>query len=335
MRSLAARGAFAVLLASLAALEGCGSCSGGSSNVNKIEAMSAALERDDTAALSGVIEKLPRCEDAEPVALGDKQPSPRDSKCLTDIANALGSKRGFNPSPPDQAAAATAAVMLMREGRGDFVAHLDNWLNAMKNGKGAGADALRLAVAKRMAEVAPKVGKKIEDDATAAGVMKEIVTAIPGACPTYQLLGAGKDPTKLAPELSSEHSYCVQHDLTRREGPGASYGAGMMRALEGSLAAWRETERALRLGLSNTSPGVKATLENRLKVIEPATQAIATKKLESASPQAAVTFMGEVHAEAGILLWKGAGGEAGVDAGPPSPPPLRRPLSLPSAAPSK
>lgn len=314
-------------------LGGCNSCSGGPS-VNKIEAVASALERDDTAALKSVIDPLPKCEDAEPVAVGDKQPSPRDAKCLSDIANALGSKRGFNPSPPDQAAATTAAIMLMREGRGDFVAHLDNWLNSMKNGKGAGADALRIAVAKRMSEVAPRVGRKIEDDATAADTMKAIVTALPGACVTYQLLGSGKDPAKLPPELSAEHAFCVQKDLSRREGPGASYGAGMMRALEGSLAAWRETERALRLGLSNAGPGAKATIENRLKVIEPATQAIATKKGESTTTQAALTFMGEVHAEAGILLWKDAGGEAGVpEAG--SPPPLRRPLSLPSSAPTK
>lgn len=335
MRSLAGAAASAGAFFALACGPlGCSSCSGGGSGGNKIEAMSSALERDDAAGLKNIVDGLPKCEDAEPVAVGEKQPSPRDSKCLADIANALGSKRGFNPSPPDQAAATTAAVILMREGRGDYLAHLDNWLNSMKNGKGPGADALRLAVAKRMAEVAPRVGKKIEDDATAAGVMKEIATAIPGACATYQLLGAGKDPAKLPPELTPDHSFCVQHDLTRREGPGASYGAGTMRALEGSLAAWRETERGLRLGLSLASPGAKATLENRLKVIEPATQAIATKKSEATTTQGTLTFMGEVHAEAGILLWKDAGGEAGVpEAGAPAP--LRRPLTMPTGAPTK
>lgn len=320
----------AVLSIALAILPGCKSCSGGPT-MNRIEAVESALERDDAAALKDLVDALPKCEDAEPVAVGDKQPSPRDSKCLSDIANALGSKKGFNPSPPDQAAATTAAIILMREGRGDYVAHLDNWLNSMKNGKGAGADALRLAVSKRMTEVAPRVGRKIEDDATAADTMKAIATALPGACPTYQLLGAGRDPSKLAPELTPDHAFCVQHDLSRREGPGPSYGAGMFRALEGSLAAWRETERALRLGLANANPGPKATLENRLKIIEPATQAIASKKSAATATNAALTFMGEVHADAGILLWPDAGGEGGVpDAG--SPPPLRRPLLPPGAA---
>ena len=81
-------------------------------------------------------------------------------------------------------------------------------------------------------------------------------------------------------------------------------------------------------------PGAKATLENRVKVIEPATQAIATKKSEATTTQGTLTFMGEVHAEAGILLWKDAGGEAGVpEAGAPAP--LRRPLTMPTGAPSK
>jgi len=291
----------------------------------KIEAVRDALERDDAAAVKAATESYPMCADAEPVALGAGQPSPRDKGCFADIAAALGSKKGFNPSPPDQAAAATAAIVLVREGRGDYLAHADNWLASLKNGKGPGPDALRLAVAKRMAEAAPRVGRKLDDDAAARDAMKAIAGAVPGACPTYALLGGGRDPKSLPPELSAEHAACVHKDLARREGPGPSYGEGIFRALEGSLAVWREMERALRLGLANTAEGPKATLENKLKIIEPATQAIASKKIAVASPAAAVTFLGEVHAEAGIILWKDAGGAdaATADAGPP---PLKRPL---------
>ncbi len=316
------------IAACVVAAAGCESCSG--SNANRLAKLADALEKDDAAEVKSAVSGLPECADAEPVALAPGQPSPRDTECLARIATALGSKKGFNPSPPDQAAAATAAVLLVRDGRGDWIAHVDNWLGSMKNGKGPGADALRLAVAKKMAEVAPRVGRKIEDDATAIDTLKAITAAIPGACPTYALLAAGRDPAKLSPELSSEHAACVHKDLARREGPGSSYGAGIMRALEGALAEWREAERALRLGLANVGPGAKATLEGKLKIIEPATQAIATKKIDATAPQATLTFLGEVHADAGIVLWKDAGGpDAAVDAAP-TPRPLRMPLPAPS-----
>ena len=236
---------------------------------------------------------------------------PRDTACFAEIASALGSKRGFNPKPPDQAAATTVAIVLLRDGRGDWVAHSEDWLGSIKVGKGSGPDALRLAVARKMAEGAPKIGKKLDEDKDALEAMKAVASAIPGACPTYWLLGAGIDPSKIAAEHSADHAACVHRDLARREGPGSSYGAGTFRALEGSLALWRETERALRLGLGSAAPGAKAMIETKLKVIEPATQAIATKRIAAASPPAAVLMLGEVHAEAGIPLWKDAGADGG------------------------
>jgi len=285
----------------------------------KIDAVRESLEKDDAAAIASAVEGYPSCADAPPVALLPTQPSPRDTGCFAAIADALGSKRGFNPKPPDQAAATTVAIVLLRDGRGDWVAHSEDWLGSLKVGKGSGPDALRLAVARKMAEGAPKVGKKLEEDKDALEAMKAVASAIPGACPTYWLLGSGTDPSKIAAEHSADHAACVHRDLSRREGPGSSYGSGTFRALEGSLALWRETERALRLGLANASPSAKAVLERKLAIIEPATQAIATKKVASASPVEAVQMLGDVHADAGIVLFKpkDAGAEGGADAGPP------------------
>jgi hypothetical protein len=311
---------FALAAAAAVTLAGC------KGPMAKIDAVREALEKDDAAAISSAIEGYPACADAPPVALLATQPSPRDTGCFAAIASALGSKKGFSPRPPDHAAAATVAIVLLRDGRGDWVAHSEDWLGALRNGKGSGTDALRLAVARKMAEAAPLVGRKLEDDKDALEAMKAVAGAIPGACPTYWLLGSGTDPSKLATEQSAEHSACVHKDLKRREGPGGSYGAGTFRALEGSLALWREAERALRLGLPNTAGAARATLEAKLKTIEGATQAIASKKIGTASPEATVVMLGDVHADAGIMLWKGAGdsgaeggadgGAAGADAAP-------------------
>jgi hypothetical protein len=280
----------------------------------KIDAVRESLEKDDAAAITSAVDGYPACADAPPVALLPGQPSPRDTGCFAEIANALGSKKGFSDKPPDHAATTTVAIVLLRDGRGDWVAHVDEWLGSLKTGKGSGPDTLRLAVARKMAEAAPRVGKKLEEEKDALDAMKAVAGAIPGACPTYWLLGSGTDAAKIPAEQSADHAACVHRDLGRREGPGSSYGSGTFRALEGSLAVWRETERAQRLGLANASPAAKAMLETKLKVIEPATQAIATKRIASASPPEAVLMLADVHADAGvpIIRSKDAGAEGGA-----------------------
>lgn len=282
----------------------------------KIEAVRDALVADDATALRESVAGYPTCIDAPPVVVPPGKPGPHDAGCLAEIANALGSKRGFLPNPPDHASATTAAVVLSRDGRGDWFAHVDTWLSDIKSGKGTGHDVLRLAVARKMAEAAPSVGRRIDDDATAKAAMKAIVGAIPGACPTYWLLGSGVDPNTIAPEHSADHSACVHKDLARREGPGGTYGSGLLRAAEGALALWREAERALRLGLPNAEPGPKAVLEKKLSIIEAATRKIETAKVESTTPSSVLSFMGDVHAEAGVALFKTR--DAGSDAGGPA-----------------
>jgi len=286
----------------------------------KIDAVRDALVADDASAIRDAVAGYATCSDAPPVVVPPGKPGPHDDGCLAEIANGLGSKLGFQPNPPDHAAATTAAVVILRDGRGDWLAHADTWLGDMKNGKGAGHDALRLAVARKMAEAAPIVGRKIDDDEAARAAMRAVVGAVPGACPTYWLLGSGADPKTIPPEHGADHSACVHKDLSRREGPGGSYGEGTFRALEGALALWRETERALRMGLPLAGPGPKAMLEKKLAVIEEATRKIETKKLDTTIPSAMLGFMNEVHAEAGVPIV-----DAGTDAARPGPPPLRFP----------
>lgn len=282
----------------------------------KIESLRDALVADDAKAIESATADLPKCADAPPVAVAPGKPGPRDTACLADIANALGSKKGFAASPPDQAAATTAAVVLVREGRGDYVVHADAWLGVLKTHRGVGPDALRLAVARQMAIAAPSVGKKIDTDAEARSALKAIVSAVPGACPTYFLVGNDVEAAKVPPELTADHAACVQKDLARREGPGATYGEGTFRALEGALSIWRETERALRLGKDFAAPDVKAVLEKKLAVIEEATRKIDPKRDPNATNLAALQFMGEAHADAGVRLWrpKDAGADGAADA---------------------
>lgn len=284
----------------------------------KIEAVRDALEKDDAASIKSAVEGYPACVDAPPVAVMPTQPAPRDTACFTDIANALGSKKGFSITPPDQAAATTVAVVLLRDGRGDWVAHVDNWLSALKVGRGTGHDALRLAVARKMAEAAPLVGRQLDAEPAALAALKAIAGAIPGACPTYWLLGSGTPSASIPSEHSSEHAACVHKDLQRREGPGGSYGEGTPRAMEGALALWRETERSLRVGLPLAAPAAKAVLDGKLKTIEAATQAIKTTKLAMTVPATTTEMLGDMHADAGVVLFPDAGANKN-DAGAPKP----------------
>jgi hypothetical protein len=120
----------------------------------------------------------------------------------------------------------------------------------------------------------------------------------------------------MAPTLHPDHSACVQRDLARRDGPGGTYGSGVFRAAEGAAALWREEERALRMGVANASPGAKKRLTEALAVIEPKTAAISLKKVTSGEDQALNAILGDVHADAGVVLWKpDAGAAATSDAG--------------------
>lgn len=260
-------------------------------------------------ALAEATKDLPACKDVDP-AKG------AEAECLANLANAMGSKKGFSAQPADQASAAAVAVLVARDGLGYAIPRPDAWLDLLKNGKGAGVDALRMAIASGMAKEAPVVGQKTEDEAVARKMMRAVGQRIPGACPTYELLGSGKDNEKLAPELRAEHSTCVVKQLAFRDGPGARYGSGVFRATEGAMALWRETERALRLGLEHASQDTKDRVTKDLAIIEPATQKIGLKRDTSTISADVMKRLGEAHAEAGVPIVRDAGApkEAGADA---------------------
>jgi hypothetical protein len=286
--------------------------------MSKIDAEKAALVSGDADKIREATSGYPPCGE-QPYVAGK---SVYQDSCLSDIANALGSKEGFVATPPDNAAAATAALVLLRDSRGDAFTHTETWLNDLKSAKGTGHDALRLAVAKKMEEAAPIVGKTIEGDDAARAVMRAVVGAIPAACNTYYLVGNGAPLEKMPSPLHPDHSACIQKDLSRREGPGGMFGRGIPRALEGALSLWRETERALRLGLAVSDEETKAIVDKKLTtVIEPATHAIKTKyDNEEKALNDTLKAIQAVHAEAGATPGQGA---------PPAPS-LRLPAPLAS-----
>lgn len=235
--------------------------------------------------------------------------------CLTSLADYMGSKSGFHSDKPDQASCAAMAVALVRDHRGDVSPDPTPWLTMLKSGQGAGVDALRMAVATEMARVAPDVGVKAEDEATATKLIAAVAHSVAGACDTYGAIGRREPLDKMVPELHPDHSACVQRDLSRRDGPGGRYGANTFRAAEGAAALWREEERSLRMGLGASGPNAKKLVTEKLAVIEVATMKISLKKVESAEDEMLNAMLGDVHADAGVMLWKGDAGAA--DGGPP------------------
>lgn len=271
----------------------------------KIEALRDALAAGDAKATASATEDFPRCSDP-----GGK---PTDEGCLKELAAAFGSKAGFSSKSPNQAAVAAVALVLTRDGHGDWIPNADTWLGSIRSGSGAGPDALRLATMRRMVDAAPLVGKKLEDEKDARAMMRAVAGAIPGACPTYAMLGNGIEEAKLAAELSPDHSACVQKDLSRRDGPGGSYGEGVWRAAMGASTLWREAARALRLGLSSADAKTKAALEAKLTDLDAASTKLDVKRVEA--DRSALGYIGDVHADAGYVLWKTDAGADGGDAG--------------------
>lgn len=267
---------------------------------SKVGSLRDALIEDDVARAAAVVD-APACADAG---------------CFDGIARALGSKNGFQAGDPDQASAAAVAVVLVRDRRGDLVPEADRWIAATTLARGFGADALRLAVAHGMAEMAPRVGKRIDDEAEAARMAHDLAGVLPGACETYVLLGAGDDAAlaKLPPNKQPEHSPCVQRDLERKDGPGAAYGTGVWRAAAAIVALWKDEARALRTGLAEADEAVKPALQAKLAVIDAATAKIALKAVVPAGNTASDVDGGsrskEVQGVHGVLPGATAGAPA-------------------------
>ncbi len=268
-----------------------------------IEQLRDALADDSLERVNELTKTVPAC--VPPV----RAPPPQG--CLPESATALGSKTGFSVSPPDQASAAAVALLLVIAKRGDWVPLADSWIDAMKIGKGAGADALRLSVARGMAEVAATVGKPVLEDVDAVALLKAIATAIPGACATYAALGDGAAEEKLPPEMTPDHDPCVQKDLGRKEGPGGKYGVGLWRGAAGAVALWKEEIVALKTGMALMEGKPKETLAKKLAVIESATS---KSTLKPSAPRVNEAIDLAV-AHAGVLKAGANAADGGVDAG--------------------
>jgi hypothetical protein len=204
----------------------------------------------------------------------------KDATCVDALASAFGGKHGFDAHDPDNASAAAVAVLLVRDGRGDLAQDADRWIAAMTMARGDAADALRLAVAHGMAALAPRIGKPIDDDKEATAMVHDVAAALPGSCPVYVAM-ASTPPEKMAPADRPDHAPCVQRDLERKDGPGASYGYGVWRAAAGVAALWKDEARALRAGLGLASPSTRAMVEKKLAVIDAATAKIDLKKVDA------------------------------------------------------
>jgi hypothetical protein len=70
------------------------------------------------------------------------------------------------------------------------------------------------------------------------------------------------------------------------------------------MALWRETERAIRLGLDRTEGKVHDKLVQDLAIVEAATLKIGLKRDPSTIAADTMERLGEAHAEAGVPIWK-------------------------------
>lgn len=239
-----------LVVAALASLAGVGCRS-------KVTKLRDALVDDDGARVAHVVD-TPPCTDAS---------------CLDAIARTLGARSGFNSNDPDQASAGAVALVVVRDRRGDLVPDADRWITAMTQAQGSGADALRVAVARGMADVAPRIDRT-DDEAEVAKQMHAMAGVLPGACAAYARLGP---IDALPPGQRPERSPCVLRDSERKDGPGAAYGRGVWRAAAGALALWGDAARALRAGLQSMAPAARPAVESRLAAIDAATARAAPK----------------------------------------------------------
>lgn len=199
--------------------------------------------------------------------------------CAPDVAKSIGG--GFDEKKPDQISAATVALIVARDKRGSAVGAPDVWLAAMRKATGPGADALRLATGLAMSRVADKNAHALESDADGRAFLADVAASIPGACKTYEALGSGANPDGMQPADSPDHAACVQRDLSRKEGPGGTYGQGLFRGAAGALALWKAATAALHEGDALMKGDAKSALDKRLATIDAATPKIAPKTVEA------------------------------------------------------
>jgi hypothetical protein len=258
--------------------------------------------RDALAHGESVTRMGPICPPAVVTAL--PAPGHEYDACLAQIATWMGSKTGFHFDPPDQASAATAALFVARDQRGEWVPAADAWLFTVRTGVGPGADALRLAMAETIAESAGALPLPLKSDDDARALMRAVASSMPGACDTYARLGTGTDVNAGPPERTADHSACVQKDLERTTGPTehGKYGTGLWRGAIGALALWKEAGAALHQGAPRADRSVKSAVEARVAAAEAVLSKVVAAPTD-VPPEipAYLTRLSAMHADAGAL----------------------------------
>lgn len=263
----------------------------------------AHVKEVESALLKGTpLPALPSCEGKDALA------------CAESLSLAMGGK-AFNVKVPDQASASAMAILLVRDKRPSIGDDAEPWLIALKNGKGDGVDALRLATGAQLREIVPQVAKAWPKNEELRTFLKLATSAVPGACATYAAMAENTE-SSLPAAKHWRISACVHRDVTRRDGPGAGFFPdGLTRSAAGARAVLNDTVRALRAGVPNASAPVRAALEELLPPIE---QKLDTIRLDlpAAEEDATRAYLGKVHGEVGIELWKLDGGvDAAADTG--------------------
>jgi hypothetical protein len=238
-----------------------------------------------------------------------------DESCANELARAFGGAT-FNAKAPDQASAGAMAIMLSRNRTGALGDDPEPWLRVLRTGKGTGPDALRLATSAQLTAIMPGIAKPWPNTPEALrAFVKEVTSAVPGVCSTYVLVSSGKADAELPALLHWRTSACLHKDVTRRDGPGAGYAPdGTHRTAAGARAVLHETVRALRAGSALARVHVRTRIEQELLMLE---QRIEEIKLDlpKAEEDATREYLGKVHGDVGIELWKRDGGaDAAADA---------------------
>lgn len=256
----------------------------------------AACKDDPGAKLNAVRDQLAT---ASPTFDDKLTPCPTDGSCLGPLAKDLGSAKGCSATSPDQASVGAVAVLVARDGHGEWAGGLDEWISVMRKGKGTGADALRLAVGLRLSKVLPTYAHPLTE-AELPAFFKDVGRALPGSCKTYARLGDGATDASLAIEDQSDHSPCVQKDLGREGGPGGTYGHGAWRAAAGLAALAREVAHALEDGAALMSAKYKQPATDRAKTSRDAIAKIVLVSVE----QPVGTWLGpdmlDTHGDGGL-----------------------------------
>jgi hypothetical protein len=276
--------------------------------IARVGALREALAEGRADDLEALGEDTPPCtEDPPPAGTPPAVPAP----CLATLAKSFGGS-AYVEDPPDQASAGAVAISIVRDGRADRAGHPDAWIQSVARGKGAGADAIRLAVARAMKGPLEQLsGLPPSSEDKSRGLMRAVAAALPGACVTYARLGAGAKNEDLPLAMSAEHSPCVNRDLGRPEGPGPTYGHGVPRAAEGALALWKDYLGALAGGVAAMDPRAKKRLEAELPKLQELTAGFALEKVAPPAGNAWAMQAGADHADAGLP------GPPSADAGAP------------------